>query len=55
MPKLPDGEENTGNWIWNTGQTTQDITIEVEKSFAYRVTYTNKNGIESKQLFTIAV
>ena len=55
MPKLPDVEENTGNWIWNTGQTTQDITIEVEKSFAYRVTYTNKNGIESKQLFTIAV
>ena len=55
IPVLPTDEENTGNWKWDTGETTQNITIEVDKSYAYRVTYTNKNGIESKQLFTIAV
>ena len=48
-------EENTGNWKWNTGQTIQSIKIQVEKSYAYRVTYKNKNGIESKQLFTIDI
>ena len=55
MPYLPDGEENTGRWKWNTGETTQYISVNADKSFAYRVTYTNTNGIESHQLFTLAV
>ena len=55
MPVLPEGEEDTGNWLWNTGETTKDITITLNKSFAYRVRYTNQNGIESYQLFTLAV
>ena len=55
IPLIPKDEENTGDWTWNTGETTQNITIIVEKSFAYRVIYKNKNGIESKQLFIIAV
>lgn len=54
-PLLPEGEEDTGNWNWNTGETTRDITIITDKSYAYRATYTNKNGIESQQVFTIAV
>ena len=55
IPQLPKAEENTGLWKWNTGEATQNLTIKVSKSYAYRVIYTNKNGIESKQLFTIAV
>ena len=55
MPQLPDGEVNTGLWKWNTGETTQFLTITADKSYAYRVTYTNENGIQSKQLFTLAV
>ena len=54
-PQLPEGEEDTGNWKWNTGETTRDITVTADKSYAYRATYTNKNGIESQQVFTIAV
>lgn len=54
-PLLPEGEEDTGNWKWNTGETTRDITVTTDKSYAYRATYTNKNGIESLQVFTIAV
>jgi len=51
---LPEGEENTGKWQWNTGETTQSITVPTDKSYAYRVTYTNANGIQSERLFTIA-
>lgn len=54
-PQLPEGEEDTGNWKWNTGETTRNITVTTDKSYAYRATYTNKNGIESQQVFTIAV
>lgn len=54
-PLLPEGEEDTGNWKWNTGVTTRNITVTTDKSYAYRATYTNKNGIESQQVFTIAV
>lgn len=54
-PLLPEGEEDTGNWKWNTGETTRNITVTTDKSYAYRATYTNKNGIESQQVFTIAV
>ncbi len=52
--ELPEGETNTGKWQWNTGETTQSITTTTDKSYAYRVTYTNEEGVESEQLFTIA-
>lgn len=55
MPQLPDGETDTGLWTWNTGETTRDITVTTDKSYAYRVTYTNANGVKSQQVFTIAV
>ncbi len=55
QPQLPDGEEDTGQWQWNTGETTRDITITADRSYMYRVTYTNSRGIESQQLFSIAV
>lgn len=55
MPQLPDGEEDTGKWLWNTDETTRDITISTDHSYVYRVTYTNNNGIESQQSFPIAV
>ena len=54
MPQLTEGEEDTGKWQWNTGETTRDITVTTDKSFIYRVTYTNKNGIESQLCFPIA-
>ena len=54
MPQLPEGEEDTGRWLWNTGEQTRDITVSTERSFIYRVTYTNKNGIESQLSFAIA-
>lgn len=55
MPQLPEGATDTGNWKWNTGETTKDITVNTNKSQLYRVTYTNENGIESEQMFSIAV
>ena len=55
QPQLPDGEEDTGQWQWNTGETTRDITVTADRSYMYRVTYTNKSGIDSQQLFSIAV
>jgi len=54
MPQLPEGEANTGNWEWNTGETTQDITVSTDKSYIYRVTYTNANGVKSEQSFSLA-
>lgn len=55
MPQLPEGEEDTGNWVWNTGEKTKDITVAADKSYLYRVTYTNRNGVESEQVFSLAV
>ena len=54
MPQLPDGEEDTGQWQWNTGETTRNITVTTDSSYIYRVTYTNSNGIESQLCFPIA-
>lgn len=54
MPQLPDGEEDTGQWQWNTGETTRNLTVTTDRSHAYRVTYTNRHGVESHQIFTIA-
>lgn len=55
MPQLPVNEENTGIWQWDTGETSQNITVTAHKSHLYRVTYTNKDGIQSQQVFAIAV
>jgi len=55
MPQLPEGEEDTGLWQWNTGQTSREITVVADRSYIYRVTYTNKNGVESQLCFPIAV
>ena len=55
MPQLPEGEQDTGKWIWNTGETTRNISVNTDKSFVYRVTYTNSNGVESQLCFPIAV
>ncbi|MBR2185103.1 MAG: alginate lyase family protein [Prevotella sp.] len=54
MPQLPESEENSGQWRWNTGETTQNITVTTNRSYVYRVTYTNNNGIESQLCFPIA-
>lgn len=54
-PQLPEGTEDTGNWIWNTGETSREITVTADKSFMYRVTYTNASGAESELCFPIAV
>ncbi len=55
MPQLPKGEEDSGQWLWNTGATTRDITVDTDRSYLYRVTYTNTRGIQSEQVFSIAV
>lgn len=54
MPQLPEGATDTGNWVWNTGETTKDIIVSTDKSFLYRVTYTNENKVKSEQVFAIA-
>ena len=54
MPQLPEGEEDTGLWQWNTGETTREITVDTDWSFVYRVTYTNARGIQSQLAFFIA-
>ena len=54
MPQLPEDEEDTGNWRWNTGEETRDITVTTDHSYIYRVTYTNSRGIESQLCFPIA-
>lgn len=55
MPQLPESEEDTGNWLWNTGETTRNLTITADKSYIYRVTYTNSNGVKSQLAFSIFV
>lgn len=55
IPRLPENEENTGQWQWNTGETTQQITVTADRSFIYRVTYTAANGTTSALCFPIAV
>ncbi|MBS2098706.1 LamG-like jellyroll fold domain-containing protein [Carboxylicivirga linearis] len=55
MPLLPDGETDTGNWLWSNGSTSKDLQIEANNSGLYRVTYTNANGVESTQMFSISM
>ena len=54
-PQLPEGTEDTGLWVWNTGATTRDLTVKADHSHIYRVTYTAQNGVKSTQAFAIAV
>lgn len=54
MPQLPDGEEDTGKWQWNTGETTREITVNTDWSYVFRVTYTNSRGVESRLAFFIS-
>ncbi|MBR0275503.1 MAG: alginate lyase family protein [Prevotella sp.] len=54
MPQLPDGEEDSGQWVWNTGETTRNIVVTTDRSYIYRVTYTNARGIKSQLCFAIA-
>ena len=55
VPQLPEGTEDTGNWKWETGETTRQITVKADKSYIYRVAYTAQNGTTSEQSFAIAV
>ena len=54
QPQLPEDEEDTGLWLWSTGETTREITVGTDSSRIYRVHYTNKNGIGSQLAFFIA-
>ena len=54
MPQLPEGEEDTGLWQWETGEQTREITVTTDRSHVYRVTYTNGKGVKSQQCFSIA-
>jgi hypothetical protein len=49
------GETDTGNWKWDDGTEGNQRVITANKSSLYRVTYTNENGVESEQLFSVAV
>ncbi len=55
IPELPVGETDTGNWKWDTGETTKDLQITTDESRLYRVSYTNEKGIKSTQVYSIAV
>lgn len=55
IPQLPEGEEDTGKWRWDSGETTRELTIETNESRIYRVHYTNAKGVESQLAFSIAV
>lgn len=55
IPQLPEGVEDSGNWSWNTGQSTRQITVKADHSYIYRVTYTAQNGTQSQQAFAFAV
>ncbi len=54
-PRLPDGEADTGQWAWNTGEQTREISIVADRSYIYRATYTNSHGVKSEVAFSIAV
>lgn len=55
LPQLPDSIHDNGQWRWNTGATTRQLTVKADRSYLYRVTYTADNGVQSEQAFTIAV
>ena len=55
MPQLPEGESGNGTWLWDTGETTKDIEVTVNRSRLYRVTYTDERGVKSRQVYSISV
>ncbi len=55
IPTLPDGVTDTGNWTWESGETTKDLEITADNSGVYRVAYINEKGVKSEQVYTIAV
>lgn len=55
LPQLRDGNEDSGQWQWNTGETTRNLTVTANESYVYRVCYTNKHGVKSYLCFSIAV
>ncbi len=55
IPQLPDGADDSGQWLWSTGETTRELTVKADRSYVYRVTYTAQNGQKSQQAFAIAV
>lgn len=54
-PTLPEGEEDTGLWRWDTGETTRQLTLSADASHVYRVHYINSRGVECEQCYAIAV
>ncbi|MDR1737780.1 MAG: alginate lyase family protein [Candidatus Symbiothrix sp.] len=54
-PQLPAGATDDGQWSWDTGETTREISFIANQSAMCRVTYTSANGRKSTQLFSIAV
>lgn len=55
LPQLRDGSEDSGQWQWNTGETTRNLTVTANESYVYRVCYTNKHGVKSYLCFSIAI
>ena len=55
LPQLRNGSEDSGQWQWNTGETTRKLTVTANESYVYRVCYTNKHGVKSYLCFSIAV
>ena len=55
IPQLPEGTDDSGQWQWNTGETTRQLTVKADRSYVYRVTYTAQNGQQSQQAFAVAV
>nr|MCR4919641.1 alginate lyase family protein [Prevotella sp.] len=55
IPQLPEGADDSGQWLWSTGETTRQLTVKADRSYVYRVTYTAQNGRQSQQAFAIAV
>ncbi|GAB6011299.1 alginate lyase family protein [Viscerimonas tarda] len=49
-------EESAGAWLWNTGETINEITLNnVQQGGMYRVTYTTPCGTTSSQSYCVAV
>lgn len=55
IPVLPDEETDTGNWEWESGETTRELEVVADESKLYRVYYVNERGVRSTQLFSIHV
>lgn len=65
IASLPDTVQNTGQWYWTlpsgekvTGTITatgSELKLTARRSGFYRAHYTDKNGLESQQLFSVAV